>query len=400
MRVLMTTTGYAGHMLPLVPFARACERAGHEVLVAGPRSQSSLAARAGLEYCGCAEPAPEQAGRIVASAAQLAPAEGHALMMAEGFARTATRALLPDLLRLVEASRPNLLVHESQEFAAALAAELHRIPHARVGLGLAAAEDELLSLAAGPLDVLRAELGLPADPHAQRLRSSPYLTLTPAALELPDAPEQPRTRRFRASAPPPRERPDDADAPLVYVTFGSVAGSLGFFPGLYRAAIEALSGIDARLLVTIGELGDPAALGPLPRGVRVARWVDQGSVAARAAAIVCHGGYGSTLGALAHGVPLVILPLFGGDQWINARRVADLGAGIALEREPGPGRRMFDQPPHSVIVELRDAVETVLADPSYARAAGDIARAVAALPAVDAYAAAIYRDAAAASCAR
>jgi UDP:flavonoid glycosyltransferase YjiC (YdhE family) len=61
---------------------------------------------------------------------------------------------------------------------------------------------------------------------------------------------------------------------------------------------------------------------------------------------------------------------------------------------------MFDLPPHSVIAELRDAVETVLSDPSYARAAGDIARAVAALPAVDAYAAAIYRDAAAASCAR
>jgi hypothetical protein len=29
MRVLLTTTGYPGHLLPLVPFARECVRAGH-----------------------------------------------------------------------------------------------------------------------------------------------------------------------------------------------------------------------------------------------------------------------------------------------------------------------------------------------------------------------------------
>jgi UDP:flavonoid glycosyltransferase YjiC (YdhE family) len=37
MRLLFTTTGQAGHVLPLVPLARACLRAGHEVRVAGPR---------------------------------------------------------------------------------------------------------------------------------------------------------------------------------------------------------------------------------------------------------------------------------------------------------------------------------------------------------------------------
>jgi hypothetical protein len=30
-RILFTTTGHAGHALPLVPFARACLRAGHDV---------------------------------------------------------------------------------------------------------------------------------------------------------------------------------------------------------------------------------------------------------------------------------------------------------------------------------------------------------------------------------
>jgi UDP:flavonoid glycosyltransferase YjiC (YdhE family) len=46
-----------------------------------------------------------------------------------------------------------------------------------------------------------------------------------------------------------------------------------------------------------------------------------------AAAVVCHGGYGSTLGALRHGVPLVVMPLFSSDQWVNAAAVARAGAG-------------------------------------------------------------------------
>src|SRR5688572_32535190 len=49
----------------------------------------------------------------------------------------------------------------------------------------------------------------------------------------------------------------------------------------------------------------------------------------RAAAMVCHGGYATTVGALAHGVPQVVVPVFA-DQGRNARRVAEIGAGIAL----------------------------------------------------------------------
>ena len=56
----------------------------------------------------------------------------------------------------------------------------------------------------------------------------------------------------------------------------------------------------------------------------------QQDVLAHAAAAVVHGGSGSTLGALAAGVPLVVVPLFA-DQPQNARRVAEVGAGLAVE---------------------------------------------------------------------
>ena len=64
-----------------------------------------------------------------------------------------------------------------------------------------------------------------------------------------------------------------------------------------------------------------------------------------------HGGSGSTLGALAFGVPLVVIPLFA-DQPYNARRVHEVGAGIAVE----PNRE--DIP--ATIAPLRAAIETVL----------------------------------------
>ncbi len=384
MRVLMTTTGYPGHVLPLVPFARAFADAGHDVCVAGPRSSGEMATRAGLAFTACGEPSPEDVGRIVGAAAALPPDEGHARIVAEGFARICARVALPDMLRVVGAWRPDVVVRESQEFAACLAAERHGVPHVRVALGLASTEEETFSLAAGPVDELRAELGLPADPHAERLRAAPQLTLVPPALEPPGAIAPPATHRFRIGRDDTPPLPDwwsaSAD-PLVYVTFGSVAGSLGLFPALYRAVIDAIADVPARVLVTTGVDSDPADLGPVPDNVHVERWVPQETAVAHADAVVCHGGYGSALGALAEGLPLVIVPLFSSDQWENARRLAAVGAGIALAGAP---RAMFDLPGPDVIAGLPEAVEHVLTDRRHRDAARRLADDIAALPPVTA----------------
>ena len=87
-----------------------------------------------------------------------------------------------------------------------------------------------------------------------------------------------------------------------------------------------------------------------------------------AAAMACHGGFGTVRAGLAAGVPLAVLPLFA-DQPDNARRVAELGAGVAL------GRRRPGSAP---------AVATLLADPAYRAGAAAVAADVRALPVVDA----------------
>jgi UDP:flavonoid glycosyltransferase YjiC (YdhE family) len=78
------------------------------------------------------------------------------------------------------------------------------------------------------------------------------------------------------------------------------------------------------------------------------------------------------------------MPIFGGDQWHNARRMTEIGAGIALEGDPGPDRRMLDGPERELFAALPDAIEAVLNDPGYRRAARGIAGAIDALPPVDA----------------
>ena len=88
-----------------------------------------------------------------------------------------------------------------------------------------------------------------------------------------------------------------------------------------------------------------------------------------AAAMVAHGGAGTTLAALAAGVPLVLLPL-SADQPINARRVAELGAGVALDGGA------------TCVPKLAAAVTRVLEEPCYRAAARRIAVQVGTLPSV------------------
>lgn len=389
MRVLFTTRGSAGHIGPLVPLARACERAGHEVKIAAQERQAVSVERTGLAYAPVGDPPDHEWMPLMAQLAQADFATANELMVGEFFARLDTRAALPGLLSVVKSWQPDILVRETCEFASTVVAELQGVPLARVGIGLASMEEASAGLAAPRVNDFRLELGLPADPDGARLREAPYFTAVPEPLEDPSASQQPVTRRFRpdvarVTEPLPDWWPGNDD-PLVYLTFGSVtAGAhLPFFPHLYKACIEALAPLPLRVLVTLGEQRDLGELGELPRNVHVETWVNQDAVASQAVAMVCHGGFGSTLGALAHALPLVVLPLFSIDQVANADAVARAGAGLALKGDQ-QSQRGLDLPAPHLLEELAGAVERVVGDVAYAREAGQIAQAMEALPGIDA----------------
>ena len=138
MRVLMTTRGSAGHLLPLAPIGHACLRAGHEVLVAAQRQHRGNVERTGLAFAPFGEPAPEEWMPLLAEFGQLNLDAANARMIGEYFGRLDTAAALPGLRSIVEDWRPDVIVRDCWEYASTLVAELHDIPVVRVALGLAA----------------------------------------------------------------------------------------------------------------------------------------------------------------------------------------------------------------------------------------------------------------------
>ncbi|MBE2315236.1 glycosyltransferase family 1 protein [Solirubrobacter sp. CPCC 204708] len=337
MRFLFASTRGAAHIAPLVPFALACKRAGHDVLLAAPHSSWEHVARAGLPFAGFDFPAEAEIGPIWARVkASTDPDEQNRIVRGELFAGAYAREAYPGLLALARRMRPDAILHETEEHASPRVAEVLGTPVWRVECYLG-----------------------PAVPE-----SGPFLTLSPASFD-----PRPGAVRFRARVRPEPPLPDwwrGSDAPLVYVSFGSTAAGNGFFPGLYRAAASALAELDVRVLMTLGTEVDASELGPVPANVHVERWVPQAQVMPEAAAMVGHGGSASTLAAMAAGVPLACVPLYA-DQPDNAARVAALGAGIALDGVDG----------------LADAVRALLGDPLYRDGARRIAREIASHALVD-----------------
>src|SRR5438477_9352005 len=75
MRVLLASTRGAGHFNPLVPFAEACRKHGHEVLIAGPLSLADAVDGAGFRFWRCADPPEDELAQVWSRLPSLPPEE-------------------------------------------------------------------------------------------------------------------------------------------------------------------------------------------------------------------------------------------------------------------------------------------------------------------------------------
>lgn len=371
MRVLFSTTAGAGHFGPLVPVAQACAEAGHEVRVAAPASFAADVARAGLAH----EPFDDVPGELLEAVFRELPGlpeeEANLRVVREVFGRLDAQHALPGLRRVVDTWRPDVVVREPIEVGSLAAAEAAGVPHAQVAIGVARTARWAASLLEEPLAELEAAAGLDEGTLAAVLAAETTYTSVPSGLDGADA-DGLRLVRYRvAGAAPAGTLPadwGDPEAPLAYVTFGSVAGNLGHLDHVYGAALEALADLPVRVLLTTGRGVDPGALAPWPANSHVAQWWPQDQVMPLASVCVGHGGFGTTMSALAAGVPQVVVPLFASDQRLNAERVGDVGAGVGLLGGA------------SDLGRLAEAVEQVLAGDGYRDVARRLAAEVAALP--------------------
>lgn len=373
---MFSTTANEGHFAPTVPFARGLVATGHDVRVAAPVSFGATLARAGLAHEPFADAPPEVIGPIMASLPTMTVQEADKVVVREVFGRIDARAALPALLTTIRGWRPQLVVRESAELGSLAAAERCGVPHVQVCIGMHEVAARLAELVDTPLQELGRIAGLAQGHLTSALQAETLLSLVPECLDYPsgqDSPPPGVVHRFHEPAPAvgAHDLPvwGDPELPLVYVTFGSVTGSLPPFRGVFGAALEALAGHDVRVLMTVGRTVEPRDLEPLPANAHVAQWIPQDAALSEAAAVLGHGGFGTTMGAVTAGVPQLVVPLFTFDQVANGAHIAAVGAGITTGMAPDAVQRAASDLPR------------LLADPAFGQAAGQVATALRELPA-------------------
>jgi UDP:flavonoid glycosyltransferase YjiC (YdhE family) len=365
MRVLLVTTAGAGHLRPMLPFAASCERAGHEVRVAAPRSFATQVEAAGYPYLACDDVAVERMAELRAEAARL-PAAEHGRLALRLFGELGPAAMRPGVLAAIDDYRPDLILRDAAELGSFLAARTRSVPQAQIFSTVRRSADAAMNACAR----LLAQAGLsPATPDetAGQLHAVPALSLLPESLDPPESAEPPEAvHRFRAPpAVPTLVRADDTQLPLIYVSFGAMAPAVPGTTEALHTTVAALAELPVRLLVSIGRDADPADWAGYGPDVRVQSWVDEPQVVRQAAAVVCHGGAGTTLGALTAGAPVVVVPQFGDQPDIGAA-VEATGAGLMV-RDAGYGA----------------AVRRLLAEPEFRDRARGLADEIATLPTTD-----------------
>jgi MGT family glycosyltransferase len=156
------------------------------------------------------------------------------------------------------------------------------------------------------------------------------------------------------------------DRPLVAVTLGTVNGHR---VDLLRSIVDGLATLDVEVVVGLG--ADPSTLGPVPANVRVERYVPMSLLLPRSTVVVHHAGSGTTLAALAAGVPAAMVPIMA-DQPENAAATARAGAALVLDTT----RLTADS--------VAAAVQQLLDTPAFTDRARAVAGEIAAMPGPDA----------------
>jgi MGT family glycosyltransferase len=393
--ILMTTWDGAGTTPPLMSVARALVERGHTVRVLADPTMRAEVEGTGAEWLSWTQ-APHRTkpgldGLFIRDW-EAGPA-GFAVMRDE-LAVGPAAAFAADVREELEARRPDVMLTELLLFGPQVAAEAAGVPYVvlnptinvvpapgvppfgqgflpavsdadrerdRIGgeLGMQAWDEALPAL-----NRARAEQDLPPVDHVLDQGRSAALTLvlTSAAFDLVG--ELPPTVKHVG---PRLDDPEWAenwvapagDDPLVLVALSSDFQDQA---DLLRRIVAALGELPVRGVVTTGKGIDPDDVAAAPN-VQVVRSAPHAEVLREAATVVTHCGHGTTIKALAAGLPIVCLPM-GRDQLDVAARVVHRGAGVRLEATAEPD-------------EIAGAVREVLDQAGYRDAAQRIAAVIA-----------------------
>lgn len=373
-RIVATVLPGLGHLNPMVPLLRELASRGHDLEVVVPPPFTRYVERAGLRATALGPAWTEMhiddvypGWHDLDGAAQL-----------RVWTEFATR-FEPLLSRYVEAARPDVIVHDHFEFAAWLVGERLDIPWVPYAMTVRALDPTLIALcqATDAVDAMRDAAGLPPDGGVGRGGTWLYLDALAPSLTVELLPPGPTVHHVRhvaddrtgGDARLPAEMTDRRSGrPLVYLTLGTIFNRS---EAIMARLIEGAGRVDADVLVTIGENGQVPE--SIPGNVTVERYVPQTRLYPSLSAVVCHGGFGTAFGSLAHGLPVGCAPI-AADQSVNAALIAQAGAGCNLATTVPEGALfpvLQDGEPEPASVAA--IIERLLSDQTLSSRAADLA---------------------------
>jgi UDP:flavonoid glycosyltransferase YjiC (YdhE family) len=153
----------------------------------------------------------------------------------------------------------------------------------------------------------------------------------------------------RGAAPVTLPWPAEDATPVVLLSFSTVPEQRD--AEMLQRALDALAPLPVLVVATTGGIVDPAELSA-PANAWLTPFADHDALMARATMVLGHGGHGTTMRALRHGLPIVGIPAKGGDQAPNLATIEHWGAGLALPGDAGAE-------------QIRVAVARVLGEPAF-----------------------------------
>ena len=357
-----------GHTNPTLGVVRELIARGHEVRYCSYEPMRGAIEKAGAQFVPC-DAYDAQINFTEADNARV----GKDLAFSTELIVNMTLALDDAMLEEMRAFAPDVIVGDSMAFWAKLIAGKLGVPFVSSTTTFAFNKESAKVMKQTPQGLFSLLLALPKiNKSLDRLRKKGYAVKSVLDIIANDektdtvvytSPEfQPCAETFseRYAFVGPILRPvmqplEKAEKPTVYVSLGSVDNR---HPDFYRRCLAAFSDTPYRVILSVGERTDIAALGEIPANCTVAPRVDQMAVLAASDVFVTHCGMNSVSEALYFGVPLVLFPQTP-EQHGVANRVKALGAGRFLESD--------------VPNAIHAAVDTVLHDNATRAAAEKIA---------------------------
>jgi UDP:flavonoid glycosyltransferase YjiC (YdhE family) len=359
-KIIVSATPLHGHLLPLLPLARALRDRGNEVAVLTSGGVRSVVDSEGFRLLP-AGPMPDALLAEVRARTGTDPvANPTPASVAEFFAGVRVDRTADEALAAAREFAPDLVVREISDYVGPLVAAARDVPMATLAYGPARPPAFFAAFHA-TAEPRFAARGLSVRP------SSWHLDTCPPSLQADDwrQPEgwQPLRPEPHRGPSAPWPVPEKSGRPRVLVTFGTYFN----VPEVVSPLVRQLFTLDVDIVTTLGLLADPERF-DVDRGrVIFVPFTPMASLLDGVDVVLTHGGAGSTLAALSRGIPLVITPQ-GADQFVQAERVAAVAAGIAL-------------PPAQATPEaVTTAVRAVLDELSYREAAAAVAKDIASMP--------------------